>query len=242
MREESITAVLTTKIAKDKHDRKGRGWLHRAAEAGDLYMLRTVVNAGGPSLCISSPYQSVITPTYLAGKEGHTEVIQFILSLQQDLREFVTSIDRSVLLACGYTGNLKLVMKVLRALKYPRNLTSFFVRCPRVPLIHAAAYGGNPCIIRQFAKRGADVFSVTHCHLTPLHVAAFKGHYHAIKLLVYYKVPIDAVDKFGRTAWSIAKGCGHCEAVQLLVKLGAKKEGRCDNVSFRWKDLDWCLN
>ncbi|RJE26756.1 Ankyrin repeat protein [Aspergillus sclerotialis] len=236
-------ALLTTRIAKHRRDSQRRGWLHRAAESGDLYMVRTLVNAGAKTNWNWSGFP-IASPVYLAGKEGQPKVIELILSLQSDLIKFITSVDPSVLHACAYTGDLKLVMKILRAFKYPRRLCGhpsfrprFYVPYEGVALIHAAAYGGNPCIIRQFAKRQVDLFALTRCRMTALHVAALKGHCHAIKLLVYYKVPIEAVDRLGRTAWSLAMGCGHFEAAQLLVKLGAKENVGYHNVSFSWDNL-----
>lgn len=224
-----MITVLTTRAALRAMDCRWKGWLHRAAESGDVDMTQWLVKKGAPvaaqriagQFTLSAP---PVSAAYLAGVSGRTQVLKIIIDGQSDLKKLITN-DPGSLYACAHVGHFGLVMKIIRALDYTHNLPAFQLPYEDISLIHGAAYGGNARIIRQFAKRRVDVRAITRCSLTALHVAAYKGNCHAIKLLVQFKVPINAFDDFGRTAWSIAEGRGHVKAAELLVKLGAQKKG-----------------
>jgi ankyrin repeat protein len=91
-------------------------------------------------------------------------------------------------------------------------------------LLHAAAYDGQPDIVKLLLKLGADVDARSSCERTPLHLAAGQGYLDIIEILVRNGADIEAKDREGMTPlmWGrIARSGRGDRAVRLLLSLGA---------------------
>ncbi|XP_051272906.1 poly [ADP-ribose] polymerase tankyrase-2-like isoform X3 [Dicentrarchus labrax] len=69
-------------------------------------------------------------------------------------------------------------------------------------------------------RKGADVNDRTKDMMTPLHLAAEKGHNDVIEVLVKHEAKVNAVDHLGQTPLHRAARCGHLQTCRLLLNAG----------------------
>ena len=89
--------------------------------------------------------------------------------------------------------------------------------------IHDAAYSGDLEKIRLLLKGAPDLASSTaHVfEVTPLHMAAGKGHKAVVELLVVTGTKVNAKSVTGETPLHYAASAGHKEVVAVLLANGA---------------------
>jgi uncharacterized protein len=93
------------------------------------------------------------------------------------------------------------------------------------PLTLACA-NGNPSIAGKLLDAGADANAGRWNGETPLMIAARSGNPRLVRLLLDHGAKIDAVEaRKGQDALMGAAAAGHAEAVDVLVKAGAKANG-----------------
>lgn len=210
-------------IAKDKTDSVGWTWLHRAARAADLDMVKRLVAMGYNTRAAGKAKE---TPVYLAGFEGHNKIARSLMKVQRDGKTRLSR-DPCNLHAAAFLGDKPLVKHIL-------DVDKTALICSRVwekywqgmHLLHAAAWGGNQKVVQKCLSAGSlpDIQAVHG--ITPLHVAAFRGNKEVFAVLLQNGARVNKMDRSGRSAWSLAMGAGHTEAAELLLKLGAPKCGR----------------
>lgn len=89
--------------------------------------------------------------------------------------------------------------------------------------IFTKSYKGDADAVRQLLKSEPELVDLVHNDLTPLHVAAQRGHSQVIRLLISHGAdPNHKREEYEWTPLVWASYRGHLDAVQTLLKLGAK--------------------
>uniref|UniRef100_A0A8C7LD55 Ankyrin repeat domain 28 n=1 Tax=Oncorhynchus kisutch TaxID=8019 RepID=A0A8C7LD55_ONCKI len=98
---------------------------------------------------------------------------------------------------------------------------------------YASAYGHRLCLelseltVLVFPQlmetSGTDILndSDVRAPISPLHLAAYHGHHHAMEVLVQSLLDLDVRDSQGRTPLDLAAFKGHVECVDVLINQGA---------------------
>lgn len=71
--------------------------------------------------------------------------------------------------------------------------------------------------------KGADVNATLVNKMTPLHIAAYKGHQDVVELLISKGADVNAVNEKDNTPLQLAVNEGHNEIEELLIKHGGHK-------------------
>jgi len=95
--------------------------------------------------------------------------------------------------------------------------------CGRRPLHRAVEAQSNSAdMVKILLERGADVDATDAEHMTPLHLAAHRGHFGLAKLLIGAGADVSAVSRtYGETPLHLAVTGANIEVVRLLVENGA---------------------
>uniref|UniRef100_A0AAZ3NP69 Serine/threonine-protein phosphatase 6 regulatory ankyrin repeat subunit A n=1 Tax=Oncorhynchus tshawytscha TaxID=74940 RepID=A0AAZ3NP69_ONCTS len=88
---------------------------------------------------------------------------------------------------------------------------------------YASAYGHRLCLELLMETSGTDILndSDVRAPISPLHLAAYHGHHHAMEVLVQSLLDLDVRDSQGRTPLDLAAFKGHVECVDVLINQGA---------------------
>ena len=93
----------------------------------------------------------------------------------------------------------------------------------RTPLRNAVGRRGKHQLdtARRLLEHGADPNICDKYHLTPLHLASYRGLLEVARLLLSYGAKVDAKEDKGRTPFQAAASEGHHEVTKLLLEHGA---------------------
>ncbi|CAI5774731.1 [ADP-ribose] polymerase tankyrase-2 isoform X3 [Podarcis lilfordi] len=89
--------------------------------------------------------------------------------------------------------------------------------------LHCAAaspYPKRKQICELLLRKGANINEKTKDFLTPLHVAAEKGHNDVVEVVVKHEAKVNALDNLGQTSLHRAAHCGHLQTCRLLLSSG----------------------
>lgn len=188
--------------------------LSLAASGGYVGIIKVLLNHGAE---INSRTGSKlgISPLMLAAMNGHVAAVKLLLDRGSDVNaQIETNRNTALTLAC-FQGRTEVVGLLLD-------------RCANVehraktgltPLMEAAS-GGYVEVGRVLIDRGADVVAqpVPSSRDTALTIAADKGHYKFVELLVLVGATIDVRNKKGCTPLWLACNGGHLDVCQLLAR------------------------
>ncbi|XP_053244672.1 poly [ADP-ribose] polymerase tankyrase-2 isoform X5 [Podarcis raffonei] len=89
--------------------------------------------------------------------------------------------------------------------------------------LHCAAaspYPKRKQICELLLRKGANINEKTKDFLTPLHVAAEKGHNDVVEVVMKHEAKVNALDNLGQTPLHRAAHCGHLQTCRLLLSSG----------------------
>ncbi|XP_065560457.1 protein fem-1 homolog C-like isoform X2 [Artemia franciscana] len=89
------------------------------------------------------------------------------------------------------------------------------------PPLWVAAAAGHLELVRYLLKKGAGVNAVTRTNSTPLRAACFDGHTEVVRCLLEAGADIELANRHGHTCLMISCYKGHIEIAQLLLDAGA---------------------
>lgn len=95
--------------------------------------------------------------------------------------------------------------------------------CP-FSALHCAAASGSQICLQLLLESGCEDFinAVDGSGRTPLHIAAQSGSFESVQLILGKpKADLDAQDRWGQTALTVAVKCGFDLIVDFLLKMGA---------------------
>uniref|UniRef100_UPI003D81C575 Designed ankyrin repeat proteins,Ferritin heavy chain, N-terminally processed n=1 Tax=Homo sapiens TaxID=9606 RepID=UPI003D81C575 len=92
-----------------------------------------------------------------------------------------------------------------------------------------AARAGQDDEVAVLMARGAEVNAADDVGVTPLHLAAQRGHLAIVSVLLAFGASVNAADLWGQTPLHLAATAGHLEIVEVLLRSGASVNAR-DNI------------
>ncbi|CAG2235781.1 Protein fem-1 homolog A-A,Protein fem-1 homolog CG6966,Protein fem-1 homolog A,Protein fem-1 homolog B,Protein fem-1 homolog A-B,Protein fem-1 homolog C [Mytilus edulis] len=131
------------------------------------------------------------TPLIMACRNGHLEVVKYIIELCTAEIEQVGSVT--------FDGET----------------------IEGAPPLWCAAAAGHLDIVKYLIQKGAGVNKTTYTNSTPLRAACFDGHYEIVKHLVNNEADIEIANRHGHTCLMISCYKGHREIAQYLLELNA---------------------
>ncbi|XP_076331999.1 protein fem-1 homolog C-like isoform X1 [Tachypleus tridentatus] len=142
-------------------------------------------------MLVSTPTNGA-TPLVVASRNGHVEVVEYLIT------------------KCG--ADIEQVGSVIFD-----NET-----IEGAPALWCAAAAGHLAIVKSLISHGACVNSTTKTNSTPLRAACFDGHYQIVEYLVEKGADIEIANRHGHTCLMIACYKGHLKIAKFLVEHNAQ--------------------
>ncbi|XP_061387243.1 protein fem-1 homolog CG6966 [Musca vetustissima] len=164
-----------------------------AARDNNLTLLKSVLNgrsASEISMLISSKVNGA-TPLVISCRNGHSEIVEYLLTWCQADVEQVGSVS--------FDGE----------------------PIEDAPPLWCASAAGHLGIVKLLVRHGANVNSTTRTNSTPLRAACFDGHFEIVKYLIQHGADFEVANRHGHTCLMIACYKGHFKIAQYLLSLNA---------------------
>ncbi|KAK3791282.1 hypothetical protein RRG08_012470 [Elysia crispata] len=168
--------------------------VYNAARDGKLGRLRVFLDQRSKeevSMLIHSKTNGA-TPLIMAGRNGHVEVVKYLIEHCRAEIEQVGSVT--------FDGET----------------------IEGAPPLWCAAAAGHLGIVKYLVEHGANVNKTTFTNSTPLRAACFDGHFQIVKYLVEHKADIEIANRHGHTCLMISCYKKHLPIVEYLLKLRAQ--------------------
>lgn len=170
---------------------KGDNALMAAADAGDAQSVSEIVNAGAD---VNGGDENGVTPLMAAAAKGRLAAVTLLVSLGADVDAKTTK-----------TFHLG-----------PDPIPA------GTPVLSIAALGGHPKTIRFLLGNKANVNAKDNVYgMDPLFLAAYNGHFEAVKILIKYGADVFAVNNMG-TALNAANHYRFAEMARVIEDARAK--------------------
>jgi ankyrin repeat protein len=122
------------------------------------------------------------------------------------------------LVRAAQAGSLREIEELLER---GANINEKHLPTGRTPLA-VASHCGNDEVVALFLRREADHTILDSEGMSPLHLAASRGHYRSVEVLLQEKVYIDTPGPDRRTSFRMAAENGDLDVMKLLLRHGAK--------------------
>ena len=182
--------------------------LHRAAEAGDLAPVQTLIARGAN---VNARDDGRRTPLHLAARNGHREVVEVLVRCGAQ----VNSEDKQ-----GQTP------ATIAMVSNRRSVVEYLIGAGAVATPNMAAYLGDVAKVKSLIEGGADVNAGTGTGWTALHYAARYNQPAVAEALMVAGARVDISDKLGTTPLHAAVEEGTLGMVQFLLAQGANCNSR----------------
>merc|ERR1719470_392677 len=216
-RYEVVEILLSRGANKEHRNVSDYTPLSLAASGGYTNIIKLLL-AHGAEINSRTGSKLGISPLMLAAMNGHTAAVKLLLDMGSDINaQIETNRNTALTLAC-FQGRHEVVSLLLdrKANVEHRAKTGL------TPLMEAAS-GGYTEVGRVLLDKGADVNAapVPSSRDTALTIAADKGHYRFVELLLSRGAQVDVRNKKGNSSLWLAANGGHLDVVQLLYSAGA---------------------
>ncbi|XP_023294619.2 protein fem-1 homolog CG6966 [Lucilia cuprina] len=164
-----------------------------AARENNLTLLKNALNGRSASeiaMLISSKVNGA-TPLVISCRNGHSEIVEYLLTWCQADVEQVGSVS--------FDGE----------------------PIEDAPPLWCASAAGHLGIVKLLVRHGANVNSTTRTNSTPLRAACFDGHFEIVKFLIHNGADFEVANRHGHTCLMIACYKGHFKIAQYLLSLNA---------------------
>ena len=142
------------------------------------------------SILVSSKVNGA-TPLVISCRNGHSEIVEYLLTWCQADVEQVGSVS--------FDGE----------------------PIEDAPPLWCASAAGHLGIVKLLVRHGANVNSTTRTNSTPLRAACFDGHFDIVKYLIHNGADFEMANRHGHTCLMIACYKGHFKIAQYLLSLNA---------------------
>ncbi|GAB6028256.1 hypothetical protein CHUAL_002439 [Chamberlinius hualienensis] len=216
-RYEVVELLLNRSANKEHRNVSDYTPLSLAASGGYVNIIKLLLNHGAE---INSRTGSKlgISPLMLAAMNGHTAAVRLLLDMGSDINaQIETNRNTALTLAC-FQGR----QEVVSLLVDRKANVEHRAKTGLTPLMEAAS-GGYVEVGRVLLDKGADVNAspVPSSRDTALTIAADKGHYRFVELLLTRAAQVEVKNKKGNSPLWLAANGGHLDVAQLLVSAGA---------------------
>ncbi|CAC5421143.1 ANK [Mytilus coruscus] len=183
--------------------------LHDMCHDGNYELAKSLILQGLP---VNGVNYLGLTPLHVASHEGHTNIVELLLShgAKAVVNHGTFSGSRPLHFA-SHENHIDIV-EILLANGANVNDSNKNGSTP----LHLASYNNLTEIAELLIKKGADINRGKVDKRTPLHVACRVGNPEIVSLLCRYKALVDQLDKHGRTPLSYAEENGNREIILIL--------------------------
>ncbi len=194
------------------------GQLHDAAQKGDLEQVKKLTADGffSKPVDINEKDWHGWTALMWAAKEGHLEVVSYLVEKHNNLNEKARKSDKKEFFSSsswfGFTPPFGIDED---SHSYQNGGGTAFI---------IAAGAGHLEVVRYLIEKGAKLKEKNNDGETALMRAAGNGHLEVVRCLVDKGAALNEKNKVGYTALMLAASSGHLDAVRYLVDKGAKLE------------------
>ncbi|RLL95951.1 hypothetical protein CFD26_106060 [Aspergillus turcosus] len=214
---------------------RGEAALHEAASAGQIEIIRWLLDSGVDPYCTQTQYitddfgswhyERRAPPVLIAAESGHTEAAKLLLDAMPDFN-YVRSLEESPVIEFVRNRQTALLESILRRgiNVDQRDMTG------RTALFYAVKHEhiSGVTLLLEF---GADVNASDNHEITPLYVAAGIGLETVVELLLQRGARVDDTQVYGAfTSLDAAIEANSIKAVSLLIEHGANV-----NVIYTWQ-------
>lgn len=202
-RTEEISSFIIKKEGGplDCRDKEGRTPLHLAANKGYDECVRLLLRAGAN---VDARTNDGRTALYRAAANGDRRIVELLIEMGADPTIASADRGRSALDIARDKGHKQVVEVVERG-----------------EAVLNASRTGSLKRLESLLESDAKVNYCDQYGLTPLHVAAIKGHRDVVMLLAEYGSDLEFQDAEGHTPLHLAVESGSIEMVEVLINRGA---------------------
>lgn len=183
--------------------------LHHAAYFGYLEYVKRLVEAYHADIHTKDYYQN--TPLHGAARQGHLEIVKYLMSLGADAmsRNHLGYTPFQEAAARGHLNVVKLFVKMVG---------NGFTKIDESTPLHSAAYTGKIQIVEFLIMHKADPNSRNECGDTALH-EAIRGHdLDVVKLLIEnFNVDVNITTRYGETPLCYARDFKCSDIEEYLI-------------------------
>lgn len=208
-----VDDLLEHKDATDLHKSDSWGYqpLHWACRKDDIALIERLLKAGAD--VNARRHGTNMTPIWLAAREGHEEVVQYLLDQGAEVDVQDENFGSS-LHAAAEDGSTSVVRQLLDH-SANVNLTGGLHRRP----LNAAAYYGHIEVVQLLLQKGADIDpDEEYRYGSALGAAARKGHDAIARLLLHNGWNVNRKSGIYNGALIAAATYGHVQVVQALLE------------------------
>lgn len=207
-----IDMLLSRGANKEHRNVSDYSPLSQAASIGNIEAMELLLHHGAE---INSRTNSKlgISALMLAAMNGHLQAVKLLLERGSDVNATIETNRNSALTLASFQGHHEVVSLLL---DYKANI-EHRTKSGSTAMMEAAQ-GGHAEVAKVLLDRGADIGNFRD---TALGIAAEKGHYKFVELLLTRHAPIDIKNKKGTTPLWMACYAGHIDVVKALVLSGA---------------------
>jgi len=206
----------TTDVEKETKRREMSSLLFDSAGKNDLNGVKqALAENGDPNICDLQGVSALL----LAVKNKNPAMISLLLSAKASPN--LTSQDNSPIHEAIRQHNVQLLEQLFAA-GGEINLKADFGKTP----LHVAIQEDQWNIVELLLKKKADVHATSDAGVTCLHFAAAittesQPSREGVEKLLNLKIPVDSVNKNGKTPLHVASEKGNIDAIKILLMAGA---------------------
>jgi ankyrin repeat protein len=210
---EVVRLLLLFQVDPDStHD--GTTALTLAVEAGHLEVVRLLLVARANANL--EPIRTAVSPLFCAAYHGHVDIMRCLVEVgHADLRLLTDKFGVTALLFAASRGDIDVVRYLVDECRCDVNQAT--PDSGETPLYVAVTYN-CPNVVRFLLDRRANVDQVTLEGVTPLLLAAYRGHRDVVRaLLARPDIDVNFSGDTGMTPLLVATKYGRLEVVRLLL-------------------------
>ncbi|KAI5837291.1 ankyrin repeat-containing domain protein [Morchella snyderi] len=211
-----INTLLAHGVYINGRNDKGYTPLQRAAENGDIDLIKLLLDAGA-EVNRKTATQDHPTPLHAAAGNGHLETVKFLIDAGAELdAEAANTTGATALQTAAERGHIE-VVKLL--LDHGARVDIAATRTGRT-VLQAAAQGGNIEIVKLLLVIGVDLYPKDH---KTLQAAARSGNIEIVKLLFNAGASVNTLSALQEAVWR-----GYSDIVTFLLDTGVDVNGMGD--------------